>query len=189
MRGMLSPILGALSVLVFVGLAGFLVYDAVEGQEAVVEEPRGTGPHPLEGFGPEDLPATPFTLGEEVEVRNLLDEVTVDCSSGAPRLRLRATEELPAGTNVRISVHAAGVPRPSGMNTYPHIGEPQLASLSDSTDGALIALSPSILTVDAAPLDAELLMVYVSFREPDGRLIESNVARLPFADVRCGGTS
>ncbi len=181
MKRRLPPVLGTLSVLIFVALLGATVYGVVQGQEGATEEPRPPGPHPLDGFGPEDIPLTPFTL-QEVEGRNLLEEVTVDCTGATPRVVIRAREPLPAGATIKIKPMSSGVPEPDGITSrwYP-VGDPQLLSLSEPASIVETDLSASIL----APAEFAKLSVSATFAQPDGSLIQSNIVHVPAAEARC----
>ena len=183
MVGKRVGVLGTASVVVFFVLLGFIVFNVVQGQEEPEEEPRVPGPHPLDGFGPEDIPLTPYTQ-LEIEGRNLLEEVTVDCSGGTPRLLIQAREPLPAGAMIRLRRLAVPIPDPGGfVARYPPVGEPELVSLAQAAASVGIELSPSIVTGDF-----DSFSVSVRFTEPGGGVVASNILRLPAADVRCSAT-
>lgn len=139
MRRKIPRVAGTVSVLGFAALLGFIFFSIVQGQEAPKEEERPPGLHPLEGFGPEDLPATPNNaMPHEFSVEIGIDEVEIDCTSGSPRLKLRTREPLPPGAEVVVAPRGSPIERPSGSLRYPAAGEsqrigvPEAASVVDA---------------------------------------------------------
>ncbi|MEX0786531.1 MAG: hypothetical protein WD939_07840, partial [Dehalococcoidia bacterium] len=148
-------------MLLFFALLSFVIYGAVQGQEEPGEIPAPRGTDPLEGFGPEDLPLTPM-LSYEVEGRNLLTEVTVDCASANPRLVIRARESLPAGATIEIRPMTEAVLNADGITSrWSSVGDPQLVSLSQAASIVETDLSGPVL----APAEFAILSVFVRFAQ------------------------
>ena len=179
MKSNINPLLGAGSVLLFFVLLGFTVFGAVQGQEEPAEEPRPPGPHPLEGFGPEDISQTP-AHNAELQERNLLERVEVDCSAGTPRLVLVANEPLPAGTETQVSAHGPLIADQSGLMRAALVGEPERTSVLQEATSIPVDLSSGLLEAEF-----DHLLVVIRFTDRDGIIVQSNIEQVPGAAARC----
>lgn len=172
---------GTVSVLVFAALLGFIVFSIVQGQEAPKEEERPPGPHPLEGFGPEDLPANPSSATiHEFSVEIGIEDVKIDCTSGSPRLKLRTREPLPPGAEVAVAPRGSPIERANGRLRYPSAGDRQHIDVPEAASVVDVGLPQAI-----ASGDYEHLAVWVRAPGRPGTELISVTVLLDSAEVRC----
>lgn len=180
MRSNIPPLVGTASVLLSFGLLSFVIFGAVQGQEQPEEVPVPTGAHPLEEFGPEDLPTTPMHTFQ-VTRKDLLADVAIDCSRAAPRLVIRATEPLPAGATIEVKPMSETVMDADGITgrRYP-VGDTHMITVSEQAAAVETDLSADML----APADLDTLSVIVRVAR-DGGVVQSNILRVAAAEARC----
>ena len=182
MNSTISRVAGVASVVVFAGLLTFIVYTQVQSEPDVVEEQYPPATHPLVGFDQDDVPKTPFPHGGEIQMVDLIESVSVDCTSGAPRLSVRTKEELPRNATIRIIAQGRPSPDIYGNLRRAGLGSDEFVVEGGSRDER-IALSDSLRSHLADGADS--VAVIIAYTGAAGSLFESLTGRIAAADLTC----
>ena len=172
---------GVISVVIFGGLLGLLVFGIVQGGSDPPEAERPGGPRsgPPPTPGPDDL--REVGTDSEMAAGPKIDESTITCMDGAPRLSLRTSgEPLPAGAVITVSPFSE-VPTVSELSQiFSPVGPAQRIEMAKGASVIQAALS------EAGPAaEAETLAVSVTIVSSGGTILQSNALLLDANLARC----
>ena len=182
MNKTITKVAGMASVAVFVGLLTLIVYTQVQSEPGdVVEEQYPPATHPLVGFGPEDLPKTPF-FDAEVMIVDWIERLSVDCSGAAPGLKIETKEDVPQDATIRITAQEAPTTDEYGNTRWKGVGSDEVSAGGRTSDEG-IALSNSLRSHLADGADS--VAVIIAYTDADGFLFGSIAERIAAADLVC----
>ncbi len=149
MNSTISRVAGVASVAVLIGLLTFVVLNVAQGQEEPQEEARPPGPHAMDSFDPDNLPASGPMMEPGPSVFFTLEDVTAECVDGTLRVSLR-TAETYADAEVTITPLSEPIPYPGGgVARRPKAGDAQVIPLlpgsASSSDGVTVDIAPAMV--------------------------------------------
>ncbi len=133
---------------------------------------------------PDEIGAAHGEMHGEVLVSLKLDEATIQCADGSPRLSLRSAEELPAGAVVIVQPSREVPTGSPDSREFEPAGPPERFSVPSPTRDV-----EAVLAKDAVPADAEVLAIYVTAAGADGVGLQSQTEFVDASVLNCGGGS